>query len=235
MTYLDNDDFATTGELDSLLKALQAKGPRDHDIIISYGDVLFNSYIPQALLQEKDDFVIFVDSDWQEKMSYTRLGGFAECTAPNSRKAFNAQISLKQLGTAVPPDMIHGVWMGFFKVSPQGITQLQEILSGLPDGLNLCGATSLPGLTATLTRAALVISNDSGAMHLTAALHRPQVALFGSSNPAWTSPVNGKAHTLSLGLDCAPCYKRTCPLGHTRCLVEIAPGQVTRAALELLG
>ncbi len=131
LTYVDNDAFAETGELESLLKALQAKEGRFQTTIISYGDVLFNTYIPQALLQAKDDFVIFVDSDWQEKMSYTRLGGFAECTAPNSRKAFNAQISLKQLGTAVPPDMIHGVWMGFFKVSPQGITKLQEILSGL--------------------------------------------------------------------------------------------------------
>ncbi len=131
LTYVDNDAFAETGELDSLLKALQSKEGRFQTIIISYGDVLFNTYIPQALLQAKDDFVIFVDSDWQEKTSYTRLGGFAECTAPNSRKAFNAQIHLKQLGRTVPPDMIHGVWMGFFKVSAQGITQLHEILTGL--------------------------------------------------------------------------------------------------------
>jgi len=128
LTYVDNDDFATTGELDSLLKALQAKDQHGKDIIISYGDVLFNSYIPQALLQEKDDFVIFVDSNWQEKTSYTRLGGFAECTAPNSRKAFNAQIYLKQLGTALPTEKIHGVWMGFLKVSASGASQLQELL-----------------------------------------------------------------------------------------------------------
>ena len=131
LTYVDNDAFAETGELDSLLKALQSKEARFQDTIVSYGDVLFNTYIPQALLQAKDDFVIFVDSDWQEKTSYTRLGGFAECTAPNSRKAFNAQIHLKQLGRAVPSDMIHGVWMGFFKVSAQGVTQLHEILTEL--------------------------------------------------------------------------------------------------------
>ena len=107
LAYVDNDDYAATGELDSLLKALQAKGSHDQDIIISYGDVLFNSYIPQALLQEKEDFVIFVDSNWQEKTSYTRLGGFAECTALNSRKAFNTQVHLKQLGTAIPSDRIH--------------------------------------------------------------------------------------------------------------------------------
>ncbi|MEO8327777.1 MAG: NTP transferase domain-containing protein, partial [Nitrospirota bacterium] len=131
LTYVDNEAFAETGELDSLLKALQAKEGRFQTTIVSYGDVLFNSYIPQALLQTKDDFVIFVDSDWQEKTSYTRLGGFAECTAPNSRKAFNAQIHLKQLGRTVSSDMIHGVWMGFFKVSAQGVTQLHEILTEL--------------------------------------------------------------------------------------------------------
>ncbi len=131
LTYVDNDDFAATGELDSLLKALKAKGQHDHDIIISYGDVLFNSYIPQALLQEKEDFVIFVDSDWQEKTSYARLGGFAECTAPNSRKAFNAQIHLKQLGTDVHHEHIHGVWMGFLKVSASGASQLLELLPKL--------------------------------------------------------------------------------------------------------
>ena len=131
LTYVDNDDFAATGELDSLLKALKAKGQHDHDIIISYGDVLFNSYIPQALLQEKEDFVIFVDSDWQEKTSYARLGGFAECTAPNSRKVFNAQIHLKQLGTDVHHEHIHGVWMGFLKVSASGASQLLELLPKL--------------------------------------------------------------------------------------------------------
>lgn len=131
LAYVDNDEFAATGELDSLLKALQAKGSHDQEIIISYGDVLFNSYIPQALLQEKEDFVIFVDSNWQEKTSYTRLGGFAECTAPNSRKAFNTQIHLKQLGIAIPPDSIHGVWMGFLKISATGASQLQELLPKL--------------------------------------------------------------------------------------------------------
>jgi phosphoenolpyruvate phosphomutase len=131
LTYVDNDDFSSTGELDSLLKALQAKNYHDQDLIISYGDVLFNSYIPQALLQEKEDFVIFVDSDWQEKTGYSRLGGFTECTAPNSRKAFNTAIHLRQLGTDVPHDRIHGVWMGFLKVSASGASQLQILLPNL--------------------------------------------------------------------------------------------------------
>ena len=51
-----------------------------------------NKYILQALCQQQDDsWVIFVDSNWQDQTSYARLGGFAECTLPNSRKAFNAE------------------------------------------------------------------------------------------------------------------------------------------------
>ena len=129
LTYLDNDDFADTGELDSLDKAMRARKGVAKDLIISYGDVLFNTYIPQALCQEKEDFVVFVDSDWQNQSSYARLGGFAECTLPNSRKAFNAKIYLKQLGNLAPHESIHGVWMGFLKVSPAGAVHLQAILA----------------------------------------------------------------------------------------------------------
>jgi len=131
LRYVDNDDYAETGELHSLAKALGAKANHSQDTIISYGDVLFNTYIPEALLQTKEDFVIFVDSHWQEKTSYTRLGGFTECTAPNSRKFFNAHIHLKGLGTNIPEERIHGVWMGFFKVSPQGLNPLRDILTEL--------------------------------------------------------------------------------------------------------
>jgi phosphoenolpyruvate phosphomutase len=128
LTYVDNDDFANTGELDSLLKALQSKKGHVQSTIISYGDVLFNKYIPQTLCQETNDCVIFVDSNWQEQTSYARLGGFTECTIPNSRKAFNAKIYLKQLGNSIPKESIHGVWMGFLKVSPSAAGQITDII-----------------------------------------------------------------------------------------------------------
>ncbi|MFI5224576.1 MAG: NTP transferase domain-containing protein, partial [Nitrospirales bacterium] len=131
LTYVDNEDFAETGELDSLLKALRSrKGPAKYTIV-SYGDVLFNKYIPQSLCQEIDDCVIFVDSNWQEQTSYTRLGGFTECTIPNSRKAFNAKIYLKQLGNTIPKESIHGVWMGFLKVSPSAAGHIADIIAEL--------------------------------------------------------------------------------------------------------
>ncbi len=129
LTYLDNNEFAETGELDSLNKALCARKGQAKDLIISYGDVLFNKYIPQALCQEKEDVVIFVDSDWQNQSSYARLGGFVECSLPNSKKAFNAKVYLKQLGEGVPKDNTHGVWMGFLKVSPAGSALLHTILA----------------------------------------------------------------------------------------------------------
>ena len=123
LTYVDNDDFADTGELYSLLKALQSRNGPARSTIVSYGDVLFNKYIPQSLCQENDDYVIFVDSNWQEQTSYARLGGFTECTIPNSRRAFNAKIYLKQIGGNIPQACIHGVCMGFLKLSP-GATKL---------------------------------------------------------------------------------------------------------------
>jgi phosphoenolpyruvate phosphomutase len=128
LTYIDNNDFAETGELDSLLQALRSRKGPARSTIISYGDVLFNKYIPQSLSQETEDCVIFVDSNWQEQGSYTRLGGFAECTVPNSRKAFNAKIYLKQLGNNIPQESIHGVWMGFFKVSANAACDITRII-----------------------------------------------------------------------------------------------------------
>ncbi|MBI4000205.1 MAG: phosphoenolpyruvate mutase [Nitrospira defluvii] len=128
LTYIDNSEFSETGELDSLSKALQFKKGHFQSTIISYGDVLFNKYIPQALCQEQDDCVIFVDSNWQDRTSYARLGGFVECTFPNSRKAFNAKVYLKQLGHNVPSAAIQGIWMGFLKLSSSAASQINGIL-----------------------------------------------------------------------------------------------------------
>ena len=109
-----------------------------------------------------------------------------------------------------------------------------EITAGIPGALNLCGDTHLPALTALLHGARLVISNDSGAMHLAAAAGVPQIALFGSTNPVWTAPLNPRATLLTRGEACSPCYQRVCPLGHRRCLNDLAPELVLAKALELL-
>ncbi len=91
---------------------------------------------------------------------------------------------------------------------------------------NWCGNTSLDEAIALIGMSKTVISNDSGLMHIAAALKTPQVAIFGSSDPAHTPPLSDKAQVIWLNLPCSPCHKRECPLGHLKCLNDILPEQV---------
>ena len=100
--------------------------------------------------------------------------------------------------------------------------------------LNWAGKTSLTQALMLISASHCIISNDSGLMHVGAALGVAQVAIFGSSSPLHTPPLNPRARVLWLktqadyapALDCAPCFARDCPLGHTRCLHDITPAQV---------
>jgi heptosyltransferase-2 len=91
---------------------------------------------------------------------------------------------------------------------------------------NWCGSTSLDEAIALIGMSKAIISNDSGLMHIAAALKTPQVAIFGSSDPAHTPPLSDKAKVIWLNLPCSPCHKRVCPLGHLKCLNDILPEQV---------
>ncbi|MBF0286382.1 MAG: lipopolysaccharide heptosyltransferase II [SAR324 cluster bacterium] len=99
---------------------------------------------------------------------------------------------------------------------------------------NWCGKSSLTELVALLAKARLLVSNDSGSMHIMAALQRPQVAIFGSTSLTWTSPLNSSAHVVYLNLSCSPCFQRICPYHHYDCLWKITPEQVFQEALSLL-
>lgn len=97
--------------------------------------------------------------------------------------------------------------------------------------INLIGKTSLLDALHILSFAKLVISNDSGLMHLTAALDRPLIALYGSSSPEFTPPLSVKAKIIYLNLSCSPCFKRVCPFIHFNCLKQLTP-QIVLNAIE---
>lgn len=100
--------------------------------------------------------------------------------------------------------------------------------------LNFAGKTTLAHAFSAIAATKTIVSNDSGLMHVAAAFGVRQVAIFGSSSPLHTPPLNDRATVLWLKndstyqppLDCAPCFERVCPLGHTRCLVDITATQV---------
>ncbi len=126
------------------------------------------------------------------------------------------------------------VWL-FGSVKDQPVTtQIKDALPALEHCHNLAGTTSLADAIDLLSLAAAVVSNDSGLMHIAAALSRPLVAVYGSTSAGHTPPMNPNSVTLSLQLDCSPCFKRECPLGHMNCMKQLLPEQIL-AALKQLG
>lgn len=115
----------------------------------------------------------------------------------------------------------------------------ENILQALPPRardsvVNLAGATRLEEAIDLLSAATAVVSNDSGLMHVAAAVAVPLVVLYGSTSPAFTPPLAEQVEILRLEVDCGPCFQRDCPQGHHKCMEMLEPAQVLAALRRLL-
>ncbi len=102
-----------------------------------------------------------------------------------------------------------------------------------PRCFNVAGKTTLEEAIDLMAACTTALSNDSGLMHVAAALDLPVVALYGSTSPDFTPPLATISRVLSTDINCRPCFERTCRFGHNRCMTELAPARASSAVIEL--
>ncbi len=131
LAYVDNPDYADTGELVSLARALAAPDTDGGDLYVSYGDVIFKRYLLDTLAEPADDFVIVADTDWSASVNRERAADYVSCTEPHSRHAFYREIWLTRCAEDIAAPGRHGEWMGLLKVSARALPRLRALVAGM--------------------------------------------------------------------------------------------------------
>lgn len=118
--------------------------------------------------------------------------------------------------------------------SPRDRPVTAEIAAAAPRAIDLAGRTRLEDAVDLIAGARVAVTNDSGLMHIAAAVGVPVVAIYGSTSPANTPPLTARRELVTLALDCSPCHRRECPLGHTDCMNRLAVERVLAAVDRLV-
>lgn len=126
LSYVDNPEYADTGELVSLARALEADTGDSQDLFISFGDVIFKRYMLELLIEQDDDFVIAVDTEWKDSANRGRAADYVRCSEPHSRNNFYSRIILEQAAEDIPEKKIHGEWMGLLLVRAEALPRFRE-------------------------------------------------------------------------------------------------------------
>jgi heptosyltransferase-2 len=126
----------------------------------------------------------------------------------------------------VAKNRLNAGWQVMIMGSDKDRNVADTINKEAPGSINLAGKTDLGDAIDLMAIASHVVTNDSGLMHIAAALDCAVIAIYGSSTDAYTPPLSKKAQRLYLDLECRPCFKRTCPLGHLDCLKKLPASRV---------
>jgi phosphoenolpyruvate phosphomutase len=130
LSYVDNDEHATTQEAFSLFAGLE--GIRG-SVLVAYGDVLFQKFIPMSLFESESDFCIAVDPAWQGGPNQDRYRDLVSCDRPFHWSEFDQRTSLVRMSTALPAGEVHGEWIGLLKMTAAGVTRLRELGASVAD------------------------------------------------------------------------------------------------------
>jgi phosphoenolpyruvate phosphomutase len=128
--YAVNEEWESTGEMVSLANALELDDPTG-DLVISYGDVLFNKYIPQMLLDADADIAVVVDTNWRESVNRHRHADYVSASAAYSRGVFQGHVVLRRVAADLPETSIHGEWMGFLRVAERALPAFKALVREL--------------------------------------------------------------------------------------------------------